>query len=187
VRRWWLERALLAAGLLDPAGLTVRWAWRTGSAPTSAAIPGDVVRAVTTSATTALVVLAVCALTLVVCARAAARAGPSACRGSSCSNYFLPSLVLALAFVMMSRDGSPSPAGLGGARDSRALIVVAEALRFCPFAMLPLLDALRAHAPAMIETARRSVRRRCARAGSPSPATCGRRCARLRAGRSWSR
>ena len=55
---------------------------------------------------------------------------------------------------MMSRDGSALASWLGGARDSRALIVVAEALRFLPFAMLPLLDALRRTPPAMVETAR---------------------------------
>jgi len=70
------------------------------------------------------------------------------------SNYFLPSLVLALAFVMMSADGSVGAWLLGALRDSRLLIVASEALRFMPFAMLPVLDALRRTPPAMIETAR---------------------------------
>lgn len=69
------------------------------------------------------------------------------------SNYFLPSLVLALAFVMMSRDGAALATWLGSARDSRILIVATEALRFVPFAMLPLLDALRRTPQAMIDTA----------------------------------
>ena len=91
------------------------------------------------------------------------------------SNYFLPSLVLALAFVMMSRDGSVLASWLGGARDSRVLIVTAEALRFMPFAMLPVLDALRRTPPTMIETARAfgagPVRaRRVALAGHVGPA-----------------
>jgi iron(III) transport system permease protein len=101
-----------------------------------------------------LVVLGVCALTVLVL-RSGGRS-PLAERMPwlFLSNYFLPSLVLALAFVMMSRDGSVLASWLGDARDSRVLIVTAEALRFMPFAMLPVLDALRRTPPAMIETAR---------------------------------
>ena len=70
------------------------------------------------------------------------------------SNYFLPSLVLALAFVMLSADGSMAAQWLGSLRDTRLMVVVPEALRFMPFAMLPALDALRRTPPAMIEAAR---------------------------------
>src|SRR6185436_10741530 len=119
-----------------------------------AAIPGDVLQAATTSAATVLVVLGVCALTVLVL-RSGGRS-PLAERMPwlFLSNYFLPSLVLALALVMMSRDGSALASWLGSARDSRTLIVLAEAMRFLPFAMLPLLDALRRTPPAMVETAR---------------------------------
>ena len=54
---------------------------------------------------------------------------------------------------MMSRDGSTLAAWLGSARDSRILIVATEALRFAPFALLPVLDALRRTPQAMIDTA----------------------------------
>jgi len=137
-----------------PQGLTVRWAWQQWQRTNFGAIAGDVVRAATTSATTALVVLAICALTIAVLRSGGRSRWAERMPWLFLSNYFLPSLVLALAFVMMSRDGSALASWLGGARDSRALIVVAEALRFLPFAMLPLLDALRRTPPAMVETAR---------------------------------
>lgn len=149
---WTLLCSLLAFWI--PQGLTVRWAWRQWERTNFGAIPGDVLRAVTTSATTALVVLALCALTIVVLRSGGRSRWAERMPWLFLSNYFLPSLVLALAFVMMSRDGSALAAWLGGARDSRVLIVVAEALRFVPFAMLPLLDALRRTPHAMIETAR---------------------------------
>ena len=137
-----------------PEFLTLRWAWLRWDRTRFAAIPGDVLQAATTSAATVLVVLGVCALTVLVL-RSGGRS-PLAERMPwlFLSNYFLPSLVLALAFVMMSRDGSVLASWLGDARDSRVLIVTAEALRFMPFAMLPVLDALRRTPPAMIETAR---------------------------------
>jgi len=137
-----------------PQGLTVRWAWQQWQRTNFGAIAGDAVRAATTSATTALVVLAICALTIAVLRSGGRSRWAERMPWLFLSNYFLPSLVLALAFVMMSRDGSALASWLGGARDSRALIVVAEALRFLPFAMLPLLDALRRTPPAMVETAR---------------------------------
>ena len=43
---------------------------------------------------------------------------------------------------------------LGSMRDSRLLIVLSEALRFLPFAMLPVLDALHRTPQATIEAAR---------------------------------
>lgn len=63
-------------------------------------------------------------------------------------------MVLALAFVAMTRDGSLAAQWLGPLRDTRGLVVVAEALRFMPLALLPMLDALRRTPPAMIEAAR---------------------------------
>ena len=137
-----------------PQWLIIRWAWRHWGRTNFGAIPGDVVRALTTSATTALVVLAICALAIVVIRSGGRSRWAERMPWLFLSNYFVPSLVLALAFVMMSRDGSALALWLGGARDSRMLIVIAEALRFMPFAMLPLLDALRRTPPAMIETAR---------------------------------
>jgi len=62
--------------------------------------------------------------------------------------------VLALAFVMMSRDGSWLAEWLGPLRDTRLLVVVPVALRLMPFAMLPMLDALRRTPSAMIDAAR---------------------------------
>ena len=62
--------------------------------------------------------------------------------------------MLALAFVMMSRDGSWLAERLGPLRDTRLLVVVPVALRLMPFAMLPMLDALRRTPPAMVEAAR---------------------------------
>ncbi len=137
-----------------PEFLTLRWAWLRWDRTRFAAIPGDMLQAATTSAATVAVVLVVCALTVLVL-RAGGRS-PFAERVPwlFLSNYFLPSLVLALAFVMMSRDGSVLASWLGSSRDSRVLIVTAEALRFMPFAMLPVLDALRRTPNTMIETAR---------------------------------
>jgi iron(III) transport system permease protein len=136
-----------------PQWLTVRWAWRHWERTNFAAIPGDVARALTTSATTAILVLAICALTIVVLRSGGRSRWVERMPWLFLSNYFLPSLVLALAFVMMSRDGSTLASWLGSARDSRVLIVFTEVLRFMPFAMLPLLDALRRTPQAMIETA----------------------------------
>jgi iron(III) transport system permease protein len=149
-----------------PEFLTLRWAVLKWERTRFAAIPGDMLNAATTSLCTALLVGAVCALTAVLL-----RTGGGSRNGVGqltrlgdglaervpwlfLSNYFLPSLVLALAFVMMSRDGALLAQWLGPWRDSRLLIVVAEALRFMPFAMLPVLDALRRTPPAAVETAR---------------------------------
>lgn len=136
-----------------PEVLTARWAWLHRGRTNVAAISGDVLRAATTSALTALVVLTLCIVTVVVLRSGGRSRWAERMPWLFLSNYFLPSLVLALAFVMMSRDGSTLATWLGSARDSRILIVATEALRFVPFAMLPLLDALRRTPQAMIDTA----------------------------------
>ena len=161
--------ALLAWSLLCslpafwiPELLTVRWAWLRWERTRFAAIPGDMLNAATTSLYTALLVAAVCALTALLLqsggrSRTGERWGERWAERTPwlfLSNYFLPALVLALAFVMMSRDGSLLAQWLGPWRDSRLLIVVSEALRFMPFAMLPVLDALRRTPPAAVEAAR---------------------------------
>jgi iron(III) transport system permease protein len=137
-----------------PELLTVRWAWSKWERTRFAAIPGDMLQATATSAAAALVVLGVCVLTVLMLRAGGRSRLAERVPWLFLSNYFLPSLVLALAFVMMSRDGSVLASWLGGQRDSRVLIVAAEALRFMPFAMLPVLDALRRTPQAMIETAR---------------------------------
>lgn len=137
-----------------PQWLTLRWAWLKWERTNFAAIPGDVLRAATTSAATVLVALAVCVVTLLILRSGGRSRFAERMPWFFLSNYFLPSLVLALAFVMMTRDGTALAAWLGSARDGRLLIVVAEALRFLPFAMLPLLDALRRTPQAMTDTAR---------------------------------
>ncbi len=137
-----------------PEALTVRWAWLKWDRTRFAAIPGDMLNAAGTSLCTALVVAAVCALTALLLRSGGRSRLAERVPWLFLSNYFLPSLVLALAFVMMSRDGSLGAQWLGSARDSRLLIVVSEALRFMPFAMLPVLDALHRTPQATIEAAR---------------------------------
>jgi iron(III) transport system permease protein len=137
-----------------PQFLTLRWAWLKWERTRFAAIPGDMLNAATTSGATALLVFGICALTVLVLRSGGRSRLAERMPWLFLSNYFLPSLVLALAFVMMSRDGSVLAAWLGSARDSRVLIVISEALRFLPFAMLPVLDALRRTPQAMIDTAR---------------------------------
>lgn len=141
-------------GFWIPEAITVRWAWLKWERTRFADIPSDMLNTLLTSLATTALVAALCMLTALLM-----RAG----RGSQLaerlpwlflSNYFLPSLVLALAFVMMSADGSLGAQLLGPARDSRLLIVLSEALRLMPFAMLPMLDALRRTPPALIEAAR---------------------------------
>ena len=158
----WVSWSLLGSlpAFWVPEALTLRWAWLNWQRTRFAAIPGDMLQAATTALCTALLVGAVCTLTALLLRSG----GPVRSSGPSrwaerapwlfLCNYFLPSLVLALAFVMMSRDGSVGARLLGPLRDSRLLIVLAEALRFMPLAMLPLLDALRRTPPAMVEVAR---------------------------------
>lgn len=141
-------------GFWIPQALTLRWAWLRWERTRFADIPGDMLQAALTSGLTALVVGLVCvAMVLLLRSGGPTRLGERI-PWLFLSNYFLPSLVLALALVMMSADGGVLASWLGSARDSRALVVASEALRFAPFAMLPVLDALRRTPQAMIDTAR---------------------------------
>ena len=137
-----------------PEFLTMRWAWLKWERTRFADIPGDMLNAAGTSACTALVVLLVCGLTALLLRSGGRSTLAERLPWLFLSNYFLPSLVLALAFVMMSSDGTLGAQWLGSARDSRLLIILSEALRFMPFAMLPMLDALHRTPAAAIETAR---------------------------------
>ena len=137
-----------------PEFLTLRWVGQNWQRTRFAAIPGDMLQAAATAGATMRAVLSVCVLTVLVLRSGGRSRLAERVPWLFLSNYFLPSLVLALAFVMMSRDGSVLASLLGEARDSRVLIVAAEALRLLPFAMLPVLDALRRTPQAMIETAR---------------------------------
>lgn len=141
-------------GFWIPEALIVRWAWLLWDRTRFAAIPGDMLNAALTSLDTVLVVAAVCALAALLLRSGGRSRLAERVPWLFLSNYFLPSLVLALAFVMLSRDGSPGAEWLGSLRDTRLLIVVAEALRFMPFAMLPVLDALQRTPMAAIEAAR---------------------------------
>jgi len=145
-------------GFWIPELALVRWAVQRWSRTRFADIPGDLLSSLLTAGATAALVGAICLATAMLL-RAGAQRHWSARLSERLpwlflANYFLPSLVLALAFVMMSRDGSLGAALLGPARDSRLLIVLAAALRLMPFAMLPMLDALRRTPPALEETAR---------------------------------
>ena len=141
-------------GFWIPEVITLRWAWRLWDRTRFAAIPGDMLNAAGTSLCTALLVAAVCALTALLLRSGGRSSLAERVPWLFLSNYFLPSLVLALAFVVMSRDGSLGAQWLGPMRDSRLLIVLSEALRFLPFAMLPVLDALHRTPQATIEAAR---------------------------------
>ena len=137
-----------------PEALTVRWAVLKWQRTRFADIPGDMLNAATTSLSTAAVVALVCALTALLLRSGGRSRWAERLPWLFLSNYFLPSLVLALAFVMMSSDGTLGALWLGSWRDSRLLIVASESLRFLPFAMLPVLDALRRTPQASIEAAR---------------------------------
>lgn len=141
-------------GFVVPEMATVRWAWLNWQRTRVADIPADALQSAATASLTVCVVLAVCVL----CAMLL-RPGAQAGRAERVPwlllvNYFLPTLVLALAFVMMSRDGSVGARLLGPWRDSRLLIVAAEALRFMPLALLPALDALARTPPGLVDAAR---------------------------------
>ncbi|MBI5483166.1 MAG: iron ABC transporter permease [Deltaproteobacteria bacterium] len=69
-------------------------------------------------------------------------------------NYFLPALVLALVFLMVTADSSMIGARMGELRDTRIIVVLAVALRLLPFAMLPMLDRLARIPPNLLEAAR---------------------------------
>ncbi len=141
-------------GFFVPEAITLRWAWVRWERTRFADIPGDLLNAASTALCTVAVVFAVCALVALLMRSGAQSRWAERMPWLFLTNYFLPSLVLALAFVMMSRDGAVLAHLLGPLRDSRLLIVAAESLRFLPFAMLPALDALRRTPPAMIEAAR---------------------------------
>lgn len=141
-------------GFWIPEALTLRWAWLKWDMTRFAAIPGDMLNAAGTASCTTLVVAAVCALTALLLRSGGRSHVAERVPWLFLSNYFLPSLVLALAFVMLSRDGSLGAEWLGSMRDTRLLIVLSEALRFMPFAMLPVLDALHRTPMAAIEAAR---------------------------------
>ncbi len=146
--------ACALAGFAVPEALTLRWAWINWPRTRFAAIPGDALNSALTAMGTVALVLALCGLTALLMRSGAQSRSAERVPWLFLANFFLPSLVLALAFVMMSRDGSVGAALLGPLRDSRLLIVLAETLRFLPLAMLPMLDALRRTPPALIEAAR---------------------------------
>ncbi|MBL8307401.1 MAG: iron ABC transporter permease [Rubrivivax sp.] len=133
---------------------TVQWAIARWARTRFAAIPGDTADTAITGLVVVAVVAAFCLLTAVILRTGGRSAAAERMPWLFLANYFLPSLVLALAFVMMSRDGSVAAQWLGSLRDTRLLIVVPDVLRFMPFALLPVLDALRRTPPAMIEAAR---------------------------------
>jgi iron(III) transport system permease protein len=137
-----------------PEAFTLRWAWLNWQRTRFGDIPSDLVDTALTALSSAATVLAVCALTAIVLRAGNRSRWAERAPWLFLLNYFLPSLVLALAFVMMSSDASPASRWLGPWRDSRLMIVLPEVLRFMPFAMLPALDALRRTPPAMIEAAR---------------------------------
>ena len=142
------------AGFWWPEWLTARWAWLKWARTRFADIPGDVLNAAATSLSTALLVALVCSATVLLLRTGGRSRWAERLPWLFLSNYFLPPLVLGLAFVMMSRDGSLGAQWLGSWRDSRLLVVLTETLRFLPFAMLPVLDALRRTPEAGIELAR---------------------------------
>jgi iron(III) transport system permease protein len=146
--------ALTALPFFATEWVTVRWAIARWARTRFADIPGDLYDTAVTAACAAGLVFAVCALTAIVMRAGSRSRWAERMPWLFLANYFLPSLVLALAFVMMSRDGSVAAQWLGTLRDTRLMIVVPVALRLLPFAMLPALDALRRTPPAMIEAAR---------------------------------
>jgi iron(III) transport system permease protein len=152
VLAWSLAWALPA--FFVPEAFMIRWAWLRWPRTRFADIPGDLLNTAVTAASVAIVVALVCALAAVVLRAGGRQRWAERMPWLFLANYFLPSLVLALAFVMMTRDSSLLAQWLGPLRDTRLLVVVPAALRLMPFAMLPALDALRRTPPAMIEAAR---------------------------------
>jgi iron(III) transport system permease protein len=137
-----------------PEAITIRWAWLSWPRTRFDDIPADLLNTTITASAVALAVALVCLLAAIVLRAGSRSRVAERLPWLFLANYFLPALVLALAFVMMSRDGSVVAQWLGPLRDTRLLVVVPAALRFMPFAMLPALDALRRTPPAMIEAAR---------------------------------
>ncbi len=146
--------ALTALPFFATEWVTVRWAIARWGRTRFADIPGDLYDTAVTAACAAGAVFAICALTAIVMRAGSRSRWAERMPWLFVANYFLQSVVLALGFVMMSRDGSVAAQWLGSLRDSRLMIVVPVALRYLPFAMLPALDALRRTPPAMIEAAR---------------------------------
>ncbi len=146
--------AVSTAGFWAPLVMTLRGLQQSGGRGRWDSLPADAANALLTAGGT-LLMAALLALALLALLRVGARsAWLERLPWLFLVNFFLPSLVLALAFVMMSRDGSLGAALLGEARDTRLLINAAEALRFLPLLLLPLLDALRRTPPTQIELAR---------------------------------
>lgn len=141
-------------GFFVPEFFTVRWAMLRWQRTRFADIPADLLNTAATALAVALLVFAVCALAALLMRAGARSRLAERMPWLFLLNYFLPPLVLALAFVMMSRDGSWLAEWLGPLRDTRLLVVVPVALRLMPFAMLPMLDALRRTPSAMIDAAR---------------------------------
>lgn len=151
---------LVALGSLPALGFAatewhqVQWTVSRWARTRFADIPGDTWASFGSALIVVALVLAVCAAVALVLRAGGPSRTAERLPWLFLGNYFLPSLVLALAFVMMTRDGSWLAAALGPWRDTRLPIVVPDALRFMPFAMLPMLDALRRTPPAMVEAAR---------------------------------
>lgn len=149
---WSLAWAL--PGFLVPEALVWRWAWQHSHRARLADLPGDAANTVLTAACVLGLVLAICLLIA-----SSQRLGGRASRAATLPwlylvNYFMPSLMLALSFVLLSRDASPLAAWLGDARDTRLLVVLSTALRLLPLALLPVLDALRRTPAGLMEMAR---------------------------------
>lgn len=146
--------AVSVAGFWAPLAMTLRGLWKSGGRGRWDTMPMDALNALQTAGGT-LLLTALLALAVLALLRVGTRsAWLERLPWLFLANFFLPSLVLALAFVMMSRDGSLGARLLGEARDTRLLINIAEALRFLPLLLLPLLDALRRTPPTQIELAR---------------------------------
>lgn len=141
-------------GFWLPEALLCRWAWLKWGRTRFADIPADLLSTWWTALACVLLVAAICLLCAALMRSGVRSHWLERLPWLFLANYFLPSLVLALAFVILSADGSWGAQLLGPWRDSRLLIVLAAALRYLPFAMLPMLDALRRTPPALLETAR---------------------------------
>lgn len=152
---WLLVAVVVGLGFALPQGLVLRSMQTAAAARTRwDSLGADTMHALGTAALTATLTLLL-ALALLSMLRSGARAGwRERLPWAFLANLALPTLVLALAFLMMSADGTLGARMLGEWRDSRLLISVAEALRFFPLLMLPLLDALRRTPPEALLLAR---------------------------------
>lgn len=152
---WLLVGTVVGLGFALPQGLVLRGLQTAAAARTRwDSLGSDTLNALGTAALTALFTLLL-ALALLSLLRSGARSGwRERLPWAFLANLALPTLVLALAFLMMSADGRLGARLLGEWRDSRLLINAAEALRFFPLLMLPLLDALRRTPPEALLLAR---------------------------------